>query len=270
MAQEFQSIDSLFDFLYLDRGRLSAIMAQVFDDGVLLHSKKTESNSDQLSSDGEASLHFLKGKLANTSANTVSQEMQFDASWTLPLNVLDGLSEHGFISEDLAGSRIGQLRLVKGVVSILDITMLKKLWNPMQEFFVNQFTPPNANSKAKGAARSQFKSMGHVINELPVAPQMHLQEASGLKVWMTLKSDCMVINSDELALKHGGSVPGDWHVLGVIDALPEVQSSTQVEMDDDSMLGAMSGMLNAIREFVGRPSDSYGITPILIFRKIEK
>lgn len=270
MAQDSQNIDSLYDFLYLDRGRLSAFMAQVFDDGVLTASKKTEQTADAVNGAFEAGIPtIMKGSGNSQTTNTVSQEMQFDASWTLPLNVLDGLSHHGFIQRGLASARIGQLRLVCGTVSVLDIKLLQQMWMPMIDMFLKEMLPPGSTSKQTGAMKAQYKSIGAIVERLPQAVQMYLTELDGDKAWMTLNNEFMIVNPDELALKHGGYIAGEWHVLGVVDAVPDYDQTYRGELPE-GMTSAMITMLDAVRQVVGRPAESYGMTPILIFRQINK
>ena len=268
MAQDFQSIDSLYDFLYLDRSRLSAFMAQVFDDGVLTSVKKTEQTADGIHNGVEAGIpKLLKGASSAQSTNTTSQEMQFDSSWTLPLNVLDGLDQYGFIRRGLTDSRIGQLRLTCGKVSVLDIKLLQNMWTPLLDFFIKQ-EAAGKSAKQIGALKAEYKSIGALIDKLPQSVQMYLTDHDGDQVWMTLSSEFMVINPDDLALKHGGHISGDWYVLGCVDALPEDDSPPP---DIGSALASsMVEMLNAVRLAAGRPSNHYGMTPILIFRRIEK
>ena len=73
-----------------------------------------------------------------------------------------------------------------------------------------------------------------------------------------------------LALKYGSRIPGEWYVIGVIDALPDISDETVSEsiFPSDEIRGTMDCMLEGIREMIGRSETSYGMTPLVIFRKV--
>ncbi|MBB9242372.1 hypothetical protein FSI07_023110, partial [Escherichia coli] len=97
MDQDCQAVDSLFDYLYLDKERVGYFTAQLFPSGVLNAVK-------QISSSSEHSLNELKGgvSLFNARKNAgdsfaKTQERHFDSSWSLPLNFFDKLHEQGLV-----------------------------------------------------------------------------------------------------------------------------------------------------------------------------
>jgi hypothetical protein len=114
-----------------------------------------------------------------------------------------------------------------------------------------------------------------LLKYLPHATLASVKQ-DGHAVWSSLRDDSLIIASNDLVLKHGVNIPGVWHMLGILDALP----NSETEADEDaisqaasgSLLGALGdfiGMLGpAIRTMLGRPATSYGMTPILIFRQI--
>jgi hypothetical protein len=44
--------------------------------------------------------------------------------------------------------------------------------------------------------------------------------AEGFSVWSSLPEDGLVSGAQDLALKHGTQIPGVWHLLGILDAVP--------------------------------------------------
>ncbi|CDH25030.1 DUF6414 family protein [Xenorhabdus bovienii] len=106
MAQGSQGTGSLYDFLYLDKERVYSIIAQLNNNGVLKTLKQTngEKNSDtsELDVPGEASVMLLKAKgkakKRLTEELNESLERTHDTTWTLPLQLLDLLSEKDYMA----------------------------------------------------------------------------------------------------------------------------------------------------------------------------
>jgi hypothetical protein len=80
-------------------------------------------------------------------------------------------------------------------------------------------------------------------------------------------------------LKHGTTIAGEWAVMGVLDALPDLDSSgdvTESGIAGAIGTGALEGpfgqmmrtLIPIMRPMLGRPFKAYGITPLLIFRKV--
>ena len=86
---------------------------------------------------------------------------------------------------------------------------------------------------------------------------------------MTINRDFLTINPDDMFLKYGGKIPGEWFVVGLIDALPEEhENNNNLNFPINPLKDGISEMLNAIKALAGRGDDSYGITPLVIFRKM--
>lgn len=96
MDQGSQSIASLFDFLYVDRSRLSAFAAQLFNQGVLQSTKTIDSTTGKAGGSLDVGAPKVLGiNFSGLSESASAIEHQFDASWSLPLNVMDRLDELG-------------------------------------------------------------------------------------------------------------------------------------------------------------------------------
>jgi hypothetical protein len=76
----------------------------------------------------------------------------------------------------------------------------------------------------------------------------------------------------DIVLKHGNRIPGEWAILGVLDALPDHQGSEPEDPDFgvvEEMAAKMVGVVAPVtRTVLGRPSSHFGVTPLLIFREI--
>lgn len=78
--------------------------------------------------------------------------------------------------------------------------------------------------------------------------------------------------SSDFVLKFGGPIPGDWVAIGIMDAVPDSVINPAVDYgisDLDQIAAVMLGHLEPlVRQFLGRPSESYGITPLAVFREV--
>ncbi|MBC7926100.1 MAG: hypothetical protein H7039_10640 [Bryobacteraceae bacterium] len=261
-------IASLFDFLYVDRPRLASYAAQLYNDGVLSLTKKVTQVTEGKSSGVKAGLKVLEAAFGDTGATQRLIERQFDSGWSLPLNLLDGLDEEGFIHDDIWPAGIGQVVLISGSLRILDIRLMRDLWGSAVKL-------ARAGQKKKPDQHDTEKTVVEILSRLPHALQMNLigsppgRGAIAFMAWTTLNPEHMTVNPDDLAFKHGADLVGLWHCIAVVDALPEKERPQPVssgrEMED-----AMVQMLSGLREAFGRPPQAFGVTPLLIFRKCER
>ena len=95
-------------------------------------------------------------------------------------------------------------------------------------------------------------------------------------VWCILRQESLTTPANEIFLKHGVSVSGTWHIVGIIDALPDHEDdevSRYNQIIGANRLGGMSAAFAShivipVKTALGRPKEAFGITPILIFRQI--
>ncbi|CAK0739364.1 hypothetical protein CCP1ISM_1030002 [Azospirillaceae bacterium] len=94
-------------------------------------------------------------------------------------------------------------------------------------------------------------------------------------LWATLNESDLISSAISLTLKHGSVISGNWTVVGIVDALQGKFDITPEFIKDmpliyeNEMSGAVAHMAQVFSEVIGRPRTAYGITPLLIFRKIE-
>lgn len=116
---------------------------------------------------------------------------------------------------------------------------------------------------------------------MPHAIQAHLLLDDGNTVWFTLSQDSLVGQSSDLMLKHGSYVPGQWAVVGVLDAMPQnkpKEGEKPLGLNDaeqavvklaETQIGSLTARLSPVaRRLLGRPDHTFGVTPLLIFRDV--
>lgn len=291
---------SVYDFLYHDARRVGSFLSQFETYGVPSQVKATESSgrgaSKRTSASGEAGVPMVaKGQTSLDWTTNVDDreiaERTYDPLWANARRLLDYLAEQDLIQRDLWAARLGQFVLVSGSLVMLDVATFKEAW---QKPGVKQFVMasaqggvpavPGQQKSAQHAAKEKAKSeAGLLIELLAVLPHLIQAQlfAQRFSVWCTLAEASLVGPSSDVVLKHGAYVQGQWSLLGILDADPDVpraqaegepptQSIDELVADMiPSGIGKMTAQLAPLtRTLLGRPRTSFGVTPLLIFREV--
>jgi len=288
--------DSIFDFLFHDGRRIAAFLAQFHDYGHLQNIKSREGISKDVkrgfslkagfslpnfsgiptADTGGGDITFSRDPL---DSGSITSEKNFDPYWANARNFLDIIDEKGLLSREIEKARIGQLVLFSGNIIIVDTrftTSLGKSPAAVQQIAL-------ATSLLSNEQRTQFELSTELMNNLP--PTIQVSVTNGTQsCWMTVGSDNMTISCDDLMLKFGQKIEGFWAVIGILDGLPteSLPSILPLSMPSDpqeqaklaSQLGISQGGMLALgistfaRLHMGRPTGSYGLTPLLIFREV--
>lgn len=210
----------------------------------------------------------------------------YDPLWTNALTFLDRLNEKGLIQRGLNQARIGQFLLVTGRIAITDLAMIrrsmdlpaiKKLIVPQKQGNRQQRRAAEASGQI-GPTQLQDMAM-EMLTVLPHTVQGRIYTNTGDVVWSTLDRSSLVIGPEDLFLKHGVAIGGDWAMLGIVDALPgeygnlDGELGIMTEIDPENPGGELMAKLAAAivpfsKLFLGRPDAAYGVTPLLIFREV--
>ncbi|MGZ8907883.1 MAG: DUF6414 family protein [Methylobacter sp.] len=269
MAQEQPSIDSIYDFIYLDTKRLTSFLAQLDDDGVLLSIKKTKHIEEEQKNLGSLG---LTGTRATTEDNTTlskQSEKHYDSSIVAMYDVINRLDELGFIKKSISATAMGQLLLCSGTITFHDIRMMRDLWDPIMKHVINQQVSQAVSKHDKALLQNRTKEAEHLKSILTALPHALLMTlfSEGESLWSSLEEEHLKMNSDDITLKHGANFAGQWHVLGILDAKPDA-GSTVPRKTGNELFDGMAEMLSIIRTTLGRPANAYGITPVAIFRTV--
>ena len=93
------------------------------------------------------------------------------------------------------------------------------------------------------------------------------------RAWSTIDPAFVIGSATDLHLKHGLLIAGTWHVIGILDCLPTLTEPDLSDVGvicgtDPSFSQGVIGMIQAHRNAMGRPSDCYGVTPLIIMRQV--
>ena len=114
-----------------------------------------------------------------------------------------------------------------------------------------------------------------LLEQMPHGLQMRVSVNTGELVWCGLQPEFLTGSPIDIVFKHGAVIPGQWNVLGILDALPDALAGDANDAGDSSSVEAteivaklMENYLPIMRMMMGRPGKAYGITPLLVFREI--
>ncbi len=300
MASESARDGSVYDFLYADTRRLSSFLSQFSDDGIVTElARITEETS---SVKAAVSVKVVAGD--STQSGRESKTLKIDPQWLLPLLFLDQAAD--LIERDIAEAPIGSLVLIQGRMVVTDVRILQNMWAvPSSKKFLvaslaGQQTPETDPTDAgnRASRRAAGKALPKKDPELPIEVEMafellpHLPHSPHISIlglehtaWATVDPAYVVGTVEDLTLKHGAKIAGSWAMVGVLDARP-FEASDDVDHDYDEILSfdeqVRLGMISdniwkvatelqqGVRSMLGRPLLSYGVTPIVIFREIER
>jgi hypothetical protein len=302
-----QSTDSVYDFLYHDARRIGSFLAQFDDLGHLQQITASESASKgakrgyslKLAGSAPAVPGVLDGAegsitLARDPSQSGSEAMErvYDPLWTNARTLLDYLDERKLIQRDITAGHLGQFVIASGQLSILNFGLLPKIWKTSgirdaaaRQHVENARIQWNAvpqNAALKGSERAkaekaflkatQERAEGamDIMPSFPHSAQCTIK-GTNFSVWSTLSTEGMVGTVADLSLKHGTEIPGEWHLLGVLDALPSpipapitiVSSGIPENMGD-----LIKNLSNLGRTLLGRTREAYGVTALLLFRDV--
>lgn len=292
---------SVYDLIYRDAARIALFLSQFDRRGLLTSLKHTEAVADTRAA---KNLESVRGGLRvfNAGAGREEQEGEeekeatergYDPQWRNALVLLDYLTQHDMISYDLATAELGQFVLVSGALSILDLRVLKSMWDmpAVQSLMAAGAAEAAPRQNRQQQRRDAQKGAGQkraaadlpqpvafaleIIKVLPHSLQARLSGQGG-EVWCSLEEASLVVSSSDLLLKHGVDIAGHWSMVGILDAKPSEDSVELGAVDVAQPFGgveeAVSNILMALapvaRTTLGRPSRAYGITPLVILREV--
>ncbi|MBN9091445.1 MAG: hypothetical protein J0J01_31385 [Reyranella sp.] len=288
--QDHESEDSVFDFLYVDHDRIGLYISQLNDFGSLTSLVRTSETSDKKDFKGKVPVLAEMG--AESSART-SSTRSFDPRWTQCLTFLDELHARNMINPSVTGVGIGRFVLCGGNLAIIDIGAMQRLlkFSSVQTLARKGANPGAANEVLSRAQRKQqARSSGgkqtdaedemsaafDIVGEISHAIHARVNVGND-HLWCTLKTDCMIMSPADVMLKYGVLIEGTWHVLGILDAVPsatedqlaKLQAMFSGDAANPMLMGSVP-LFTQLRLVLGRPLSCYGVTPLAIFRKIER
>lgn len=260
---------SVYDFLYHDPRRIASFLSQFIQYGQPQSLSRSESTGENTSTKhavtGRAIILTGSGETAASESANKALTTTYDPLWQNALALLDYLHQRKLIQRNIAQARIGQFVLVQGELDVVNLGTLGRAWNEGPFKKLALAAAGVAPGKRKGQQRDEIEAGLSFIGLLPHS--IHATLRGAISAWCCLQSAGMVVSADDLLLKHGVTVQGNWALLGILDACPGPQPVASQSQGVGDLVGLMRMLAPAARELLGRPRDHYGVTPLLIFRE---
>lgn len=279
MAPAPEKTDSVYDFLYVDLPRI-----QIFNSQFSQYGHITElTRSTKASSEAHGGFDLKLAKMGSSEGEETSVAKKYNTQFVSPLLFLDNAKD--MLVRDLSRAGIGQFVLVSGSMSIIDLMMLKDAWNikAVKQLAAagvkqNQVIPNRQQRRQKEkSAGADFNSPAAMIDFIfdliklmPHGMQAQIYSAPH-KIWSALDSEFFVTPPSDLSLNHGSHLPGVWNVVGILDGIPGDEAVGGPLNDEHSLIGNLTTTIQPlVRQMLGRPPGSFGLTPLLIFREVNR
>jgi hypothetical protein len=288
-----QDEQAVYDFLYHDAPRIKSFLSQFDSSGaltqVIQERETSKTTGRELGAAAELDAQVVKGggnyrRSASGEARKAGQ-WTYDPVWANALTLLEYLDEEDMLVRDISVARMGQFTMVSGALQVMDLGLVRKMLDiPALRKLSAHSSKTEGNRHERLAARAkgqtadnsvQVDLMFDLLRVMPHTIQATISTQEQ-RTWCTLKDDCVTIPASELFLKHGTTIPGTWHIVGIADARPDTRYQNLASGDE---IGAgilqtgFSAMVSALvpiaRMLLGRPAECYGVTPLLIFRHAE-
>jgi hypothetical protein len=275
LAQDEQSTDSVFDFLYVDHVRIAIFFSQLPDETkghlreVLSEDNSTSGFTSKL---GVSAL--ATGEIAASVSASGKQTLRYDPIWLHARTFLDVFDENGLLVRGDGEAKLNEVRLFNGQLSIKDMRIMKPFWSALvgemaKSFILERQPAAKKGHKGKppppGLNAAIGKALGSFLDGMPQTVTGALKADVG-RLWFTLRPENLVVPIEELLLKLGTQLPGTWHVVAIVDVIGANQFESAD--GDESIEAASTAAFEAMGTHFGRPADTIGVTPIMIFRKL--
>lgn len=292
--------DSVFDFLYHDSRRIASFLSQFDENGLLTGLTQGEGvtkgarRGKRIGIGAQAPIlggGNLEFEIGPGEAGSQTMERVYDPFWTHARLFLDVLTERNMIQRDITSARMGQFVLITGSLIVADMAPFRDLWkSDLVKRYIIESTksdddelPAEQNrqqkrraerGKAVPAAPTEADLVLEMLPYLPHSSHIHIV-TSEYAAWGTADADNLTGSFADLALKHGAKIAGEWSALGILDGMPfETEQlispleQVRVGMTTENIAKLPLELAPHIRQLLGRPLLSYGITPLLIFREV--
>lgn len=287
MERSQASQSSVFDFIYLDERRISLYLSQMTPYGDLTGLVKSvkSSDEDKFAVKGNVGPKALRAEIrseANEGQETAI-EKRYDTRWKRPIEFLKELQDRDLISRNFDHTRIGDIFITAGKLSLIDMRYFEKVWeavaathNPANRSgnknrgrnITSSLDRPNTNAVTETEANG-LRLMGSL--KQPIFVNFL---SKGREFWAIGENESVVGDAAAVLLKHGITIPGTWHLLAILDALPADKAEsdawlTRVCGAAGNLMGTqVASIVDTFIQILGRPAGRYGVTPLAIFREV--
>ena len=271
--------DSVFDFVYIDTKRIALYLTQLSEFGHLTSLVRSVQEGDQ--SKLSVGPRVLRSEVDES--QQTSLQKHYDTQWVAPLSLLEELQHRDMIKHIFEDVQLGDIFILPGELSLIDVGMFARVWDVVAAHQEPASTPRGNRHQRRAAARLEpppaavqgqqsqlgLRTMGAL--DQPLFVNFH---SKGRHFWSLGESACVVGQGAAMVLKHGLASPGRWHLLAILDALPDKPAwgadwLARICGGNANSFGThLIDVLSEFGKILERPEGAYGVTPLAIFREV--
>ena len=269
--------NALYDFIYIDKNRLYSLVSQLNEKGFLTKQITSHNGSDtsstQKNTQSGKAVNF-KALVAEVNLGADNSSIQTESS-TSGINIQDFFNtEHiapsflinKLIKSDLVtknlNSSYGDLMYLSGSISIKDTSIMQKMYEPLSDLIFEGFQ--QATDRSTGVDAQGVLAM---LNSIPHMVNFSICTKMG-NAWSTLNKDYFLVDYQDFMLKHGVNLAREWRCLAILDSKPLDSNEILCPTTIDSLEAIYDSVMPIVQEAFGMSSETYGISPIAIFREL--
>ncbi len=248
----------IVEFLYRDMERLTSLYAQHFG-GNLLEIASMSSGSETGVNHIGGSVAVFGGHIEQSSTNTVGETHKSDPHDMRILKLLNELSLP-VTRAHLSGLIEGKILILQGELYIRSYALINEV---MDLIAVPEIAKQIPEFHDASISLSAIKAM---LNSLPLGLELELENSKAQRLVGPMRPEALLIPPNDLMRTYGTKVPGEWYVLGIVDAI-----NTRSAMSESDELSALLDHFAEIAATIMRPQKvMHRIIPILIYRYLER
>lgn len=150
--------------------------AQLFPQGTLTSVKTTAQQGFANDSNIGSDIKLFKAEAKTGKSGFEGIEHVFDASWSVPLEVLEELSNRSLVHHSLKANEnqwvdLGSIVIESGFLRLIDYATIKDLWDPTIRLMAGQ----SDASQAVGPFGSRSLAIGDLLSRATFSSSSHLR-----------------------------------------------------------------------------------------------
>jgi len=163
--------------------------------------------------------------------------------------------------------RAGSLILVSGRVTIVDLQAVRPLFDMYTDLIAIGKAPLPDWGAAKPSDRKKMLSMLiKYLDSAPLGVQL-VFETPTASLWGTINPKNLRESVGDLNIKHGPTLSETWHMLAIVDVVGSATKPRTAGLPD--FLGGLLQASSELLKLLGKPATAVGVTPLLLFRKLD-
>lgn len=267
----------MLDFLYADHERVASLVSQIDGIGALVGYERNFEKGKAKGGKAGISFPVISGELSGEMNYNKQLRQEYDPLWMNSKRLVDTVSERS--TADPLAYNYGSLVTLRGTLICLDQSFLNDLLK--SDAVLDSISQgiesesPNRSAKVQKKERNDLaKTIRDFLQTLPLGIVFILFSGKNA-FWFNVKREYLTLQALDIPLKFPVAVGGEWHVTGLIDALPQDHANVLTALEGMGQKLVFPQAFSILTQLVvplvglfGRPADAYGLSPVVIHREI--